>query len=422
MSTYEIHTLDDLEMNIRACGQRQFTGRLELKIQDFAGSQWSLFFYKGGLVGGTSEMHSVRRWCRQLVQHCPHLMGSSQPGSDRTQRTLHQRTRYIDPRYIDQSALMRLTQQGKVSHEQMASVVAGNLREILVDLMQLSHQRRDRLEAQLTYNQLPAALAASTANLIPVGYVWQQALQTWTMWQRSGLENWSPSWAPVIWDMEELRRQTSLLVYHNLTTWINGDRTLRDLAVELKQPLVALTQSLIPYIRKGIIGLIEVRDWQPDSTFKTGSFKTGSFSDYRTAPVSKVRSSSPLVAYIEDSRFDCIAMSQILARAGCRFVNIQDPVQALPILMEQKPDMIFLDLLMPVTNGYEVCSQIRRISAFQQTPIIIVTSSDGIVDRVRAKLVGSSGFVSKPIEPDKILPVLRDCLPSPSESNVDLNS
>jgi two-component system, chemotaxis family, response regulator PixG len=411
MTAYEIHTLDEIEMSIRACGQKQFTGRLDLEIQDFAGLQWNFFFYQGGLIGGSSTVHPVRRWCRQVAQYCPHLAIESRPP-----RGHRQSQAPYSSQYVDQNTLRRLTQQGKVSQEQIAAVVAGNLREIVFDLIQLGKQHGNRLKTQLVYGHLPPGIAATATGVIPVEHIWHQALQSWMDWNQAGLASWSPNWSPVIWDTQELRQQTSLLVYHNLTTWINGDRTLRDLAVKLKQPLVALTQSLLPYIHKGIIGLIEVRDWQRDPGSKLG------FLFDQVTPISQVRSSSPLVAYIEDSRFDCIAMNQILAQAGCRFISIQDPVQALPILMEQKPDAIFLDLLMPVTNGYEVCAQIRRISAFQNTPIIIVTSSDGIVDRVRAKLVGSSGFVSKPIEPDKIIPVLRDCLPSSSRPNFDLNS
>lgn len=104
-------------------------------------------------------------------------------------------------------------------------------------------------------------------------------------------------------------------------------------------------------------------------------------------------------------------MGRILAPAGYRFINIRDSIQALPMLLEHKPDLIFLDLLMPVANGYEVCAQIRRVSSFRNTPVIIITSSDGIVDRVRAKIVGSSGFLAKPIEPGKVLSVVQQYLP-----------
>ncbi len=67
--------------------------------------------------------------------------------------------------------------------------------------------------------------------------------------------------------------------------------------------------------------------------------------------------------------------------------------------------------MMPIANGYEVCSQIRRISQFKNIPVIILTGNNGIVDRVRAKIVGSSEFLSKPIKPEQVLAVVRKYLP-----------
>lgn len=397
MAAYEISDIHELRMSLQACNQKQFTGRLDFEIKGIVGSQWSLFFRLGNLIGGASQVHSIRRWYRQIAHYCPQLVAQpAQPGMEQLQ-------------YFDQSALTGLVRQGKLSQAQMVAVVTGNLVEILFDMIQLAKQHRYQLATQLVYGQLPSDLAALMSVFIRPEQVWEQAMQLWKVWQEAGLERWSPNWAPVIWDAEALQRQTSLFVYHNLTTLVNGDRTLRDLAVKLKQPLVSLSQSLIPYIRQGIMGLVEVRDFHPVPN-ATAAASTIVESATAIHPTS-VRSSSPLVAYIEDSRFDCITMSQILAQTGCRFINIQDPVQALPVLMEQKPNLIFLDLLMPVTNGYEVCAQIRRVSAFQQTPVIIVTSSDGIVDRVRAKLVGSSGFIAKPIEAARVQAILQNHLP-----------
>jgi two-component system, chemotaxis family, response regulator PixG len=107
-----------------------------------------------------------------------------------------------------------------------------------------------------------------------------------------------------------------------------------------------------------------------------------------------------------------MTMNHILSQANYRFINIQDPIQALPILLELKPSLVFLDLVMPNTNGYEVCTQIRRTSTFRNIPIVIVTSNNGIIDRVRAKLVGSSGFLAKPITSEKVLRVLQRYLSS----------
>jgi two-component system, chemotaxis family, response regulator PixG len=390
ISTHTIETPAKFIRHIQACSQEQFTGGLDIEILDAQSSSWNLFFRMGRLIWATSEVHPVRRWCRQLTQHCPKLVepcGESE-----------------FPKYWNYDALAELVRQKQLPQDQMASIIAGNITEILFDILQLWYQRCQGSSVKLSYRKIPEELIASTLVLIQVGHVWQQVEQSWQAWHQSGLTHWSPNLAPVILDAEELRRQTSLLAYHNLTALVNGDRTLRDLGAHLKQNPLPLTLSILPHIWRGAIGLVEVKDL---------SCSTQALADTAMAPISprQTHSTKPLVAYIDDSRFDNLAMNRILAQAGYRFINVRDPVQALPILLEQKPDLIFLDLLMPVTNGYEVCAQIRRISAFKDTPIIIVTASDGIVDRVRAKLIGSTGFISKPIEPEKVLPVLHQHLP-----------
>lgn len=112
------------------------------------------------------------------------------------------------------------------------------------------------------------------------------------------------------------------------------------------------------------------------------------------------------VVYIDDNPADNQAMGEIIQGAGYSYANISDPLQALSQLVDYNPKLIFLELVLPVANGYELCAQIRRISIFRETPIIIVTSNDRIADRVRAKMVGASGFLSKPIRAQRVLKVL----------------
>ncbi|MEM1255204.1 MAG: response regulator [Cyanobacteria bacterium P01_H01_bin.21] len=130
------------------------------------------------------------------------------------------------------------------------------------------------------------------------------------------------------------------------------------------------------------------------------------FPKYR--PVAKSTSSvaSSDVIYIDDSLLDSQTMADIVCGANYGYGNISQPLDAIPSLLETKPGLIFLDLVMPNTNGYELCAQIRRTSALRKTPIIIVTSNDGIIDRVRARFVGASGFISKPIEEKRVLKLL----------------
>jgi two-component system, chemotaxis family, response regulator PixG len=379
IATYKVGTTNELPQHFNACSESKFTGRLDWNIQGIQIPQWSLFFQQGHLIWGASEMHPIRRWSRLLFQHYPQLaVGSVSQGADR-------------PQYWDYDSLATLVQKGKIEHRQLAAFVADTLTEIVFDIINQGQPGNNRVKMQVTYRRLPQDVIDSALVVIQADQVWQQAKQALNIWEQAGLTGFSPNLAPTILDADELRRQSSLLAYHNLTTLADGHWTLRDLAVRLKQPLVSLTQSIKPYVHQGVMGLVEVEDL----SYSVKSVAVG-----------------PLVAYIEDSLFDSAAMSQILAQAGCRFINIRDSIQAMPMLLQHKPDLIFLDLLMPVANGYEVCSQIRRVSALKATPVIIVTSCDGIVDRMRAKLVGSSGFIAKPINPEKVMSVLHQYLPA----------
>ena len=134
--------------------------------------------------------------------------------------------------------------------------------------------------------------------------------------------------------------------------------------------------------------------------------------------IRKVRQDAAQIVYIDDNPADSRTMQKIVEDLGYKYNTIQDPLQALPILLELKPHLIFLDLVMPFANGYEVCAQIRRISAFEQTPIVIVTSNNGIADRVRAKVVGASGFLGKPIQQKKVFKVIDKYVNSTEKSSL----
>jgi len=121
---------------------------------------------------------------------------------------------------------------------------------------------------------------------------------------------------------------------------------------------------------------------------------------------SERQSSAPLVACIDDSQLDSLTMGNILSQAGYGYLTIENALEALPLLLEHKPDFIFVDVVMPIANGYEICSQIRRVSAFKNTPIVILTSNDKMVDRLRAKIAGATSFLAKPIDPEKVIRLL----------------
>lgn len=112
--------------------------------------------------------------------------------------------------------------------------------------------------------------------------------------------------------------------------------------------------------------------------------------------------SRPLIACIDDSNQICVTIEQIVINFGYGFLGIRDSIKVLPLLVEHQPEMIILDLVMPIVGGYELCTQIRRIPEFKNTPILILTSNDSLINQIRAKYVGATSFISKSSGSEKI--------------------
>lgn len=389
----EIRSAENLCNVLQVCSKEQLTnGRLDVTSAE--GHQWSLYFHYGHLIGDTGGIHPVRRWCRQLAYHCPQIV------VDAFNTWNHQSWDY--------ASLAELIRKGEVRREQMVAVVRDNVTEVLFDILQQEEKQHFYGRSPLTYSYIPEnTLYASPLVFLQTSQAWQQAQLLWLTWQQAGLTDYSPNMAPVICHHSKLQQQATSSAYRSFSALLDGRQTIRDLALKLKQKPHILTQSLVPYIQNGLIQLTEIADMSNSVKRYTSLYPEQTPAKKVQPTIKSPSASGSLVAYIDDSSMDSRIMGQILAKAGYQYMNLQDPVLALPMLLEQKPKLIFLDLVMPVANGYEICAQIRRCSIFQNTPVVIVTGNDGIVDRVRAKIVRASDFIAKPITTDKIWTVLR---------------
>ncbi len=186
---------------------------------------------------------------------------------------------------------------------------------------------------------------------------------------------------------------------------LKGQLSWRDLAVNMNKEVVSLSSSLSPYIERQWIDLVEI----PDLEAFNPLFQLA----ISGAPSQRATSNQPLIACVDDSPQIGEILKYICSQANCKFISIQKPLEALPKLISSSPSLIFLDLTMPIVNGYELCTQIKRTSKLKDVPVIILTSNDGMVDRMKAKLVGSSGFLSKPIQKEKILQTIQKYLSLP---------
>lgn len=120
--------------------------------------------------------------------------------------------------------------------------------------------------------------------------------------------------------------------------------------------------------------------------------------------MSEARSLNSLkVMVIDDSNTIRKSAEIFLVQAGCQVVLAEDGFDALAKIADHQPDLIFCDILMPRLDGYQTCALIKKNPRFSSTPVIMLSSKDGLFDRARGRMVGSDEYLTKPFTKDSLL-------------------
>jgi twitching motility two-component system response regulator PilG len=109
------------------------------------------------------------------------------------------------------------------------------------------------------------------------------------------------------------------------------------------------------------------------------------------------------VMVIDDSKTIRRSAETLLKKAGCEVVTAIDGFEALAKITEHKPDIIFVDIMMPRLDGYQTCALIKNNQAFKGTPVIMLSSKDSIFDRARGRIVGSEEYLTKPFSKEDLI-------------------
>lgn len=363
---------------LAALTQHRATGELVVNHPE---QQWKFYFFQGRLVYATSNFHRLRRWARVCRLHCPgvhfpHLLSHElceyqllTQGLDTKQLTLPQAQSMIKTS-LSEGLLAWVSHPGLSSH----------------------WSTRDRFPIS---NTAALGLLLSATQLQDV---LQQVLHLWRQWRQWELGTLSPDVAPVLRPSLPVESSAISLPPTNLIPLLNGQHTFWDIAYRARKPVTTLIQFLLPWMQQGTILLEELPDLPTAA------------SSSRSVATPPHQESSPLIACIDDSPTVGHLLSGIFEPAGYRVLSIQNPFEGLGTLSQCNPALIFLDLAMPDVNGYDLCTFLRKTSRFDATPIIILTSQDGLVDRTRAKLVGASDFVSKQAGPQVLLNLVHQYL------------
>lgn len=109
------------------------------------------------------------------------------------------------------------------------------------------------------------------------------------------------------------------------------------------------------------------------------------------------------VLVIDDSKTIRRTAETLLTKEGCTVYTAVDGFDALAKIADHHPDVIFVDIMMPRLDGYQTCSLIKHNKTFKDTPVIMLSSKDGLFDRARGRIVGSEHYLTKPFTKDELL-------------------
>lgn len=113
------------------------------------------------------------------------------------------------------------------------------------------------------------------------------------------------------------------------------------------------------------------------------------------------------VMVIDDSNTIRRSAEIFLTQSKCEIILAKDGFDAMAKIIDTHPDVIFVDIMMPRLDGYQTCTLIKRNSHFQSTPVIMLSSKDGLFDRARGRMVGSDEYLTKPFTKESLINIVQ---------------
>jgi twitching motility two-component system response regulator PilG len=199
----------------------------------------------------------------------------------------------------------------------------------------------------------------------------------------------SPDQCPVISDPAQLREVLNEHAFRMLGRWVDGKTSIRQMARYLNRDILTVAKAIYPYVQQGLVQLLHLTS--DESLFGRR--------DFDLPQQDKV----PRIVCIDDGATIRKAVEFILNEQGYEATAISNPVRALSLVFQLKPDLILCDIAMPELDGYEICAMLRKSTAFRQTPIVMLTGKDGFIDRVKARMVGATDYLTKPFGESELL-------------------
>ncbi|MDX2273236.1 MAG: response regulator [Cyanobacteriota bacterium] len=363
-------------------GQR--TG--ELFVEASPSDYWFVFFLNGRIVYASYTEGSIARLRDYLRRY------KLEAALDQVE--IPPKSAVGVPEY---HRLWALLESHRLDPAQGKQILLGMVREVLFDLLSLHHgsfifEAGSPLAPQLT--------------TFPVMPLLTEMMTQAQEWKKLHPSIHSPEQAPTIINSAPLKQSLPEPVFKALSQWADGKTSIRQIGRYLGRDTLAVAKAIYPYVKQGSMQL-SAPPPSPDS---------------RQSRAVNIGDRPSHILCIDDSMAIQKTIEFILQNEGYQVTTIGNPLKALGQVFLLNPDMILCDVAMPKMDGYELCAMLRKSSAFQQTPMVMLTGKDSPIDRIKARMAGANEFLNKPFAEKELLTIVESYVGRPQKAGVAAHS
>ncbi len=342
---------------------KKLSGRLTIGDPSDSSIFWRVYFGNGQVHFATSTIGQHERLRYFIQWYYPELVSATSASFQ-----------------SDYEVICDCWQSGNISLPQVRKLLFWLSQEALVQLLALPQAT---VQFEKTVGLDPLLLSVPLKQLI---FPMRAFINQWTQLRP---EISSPFQRPFVKDLEQLpklawQQVRDISFIKSLSHVLTQNLNLYEAACQLKTDTLGLAALLQPMVRAGAVGI-----------------------NSYVVPQSDRRA---VIACIDDSKTTQRNVKMVLEASGYKVLAIADATRALTTLARYKPALILMDINMPEINGYELCRMLRQSTLLKDIPIVMLTGRDGMVDKLRARMVGANDYMTKPFKPQQLLSAVRENL------------
>ena len=361
---------------------------------------WMIYLEEGSLTYASHSLEPfdrLERHLRRLSNDVPTLTLEV-----RTELRLNfgtSESHFLTP-CSDYKAICWLVEQKYITSYQAARLVERLTKEVIETYLLLS---------EINHEIICIPDDFTIFSYLDISALIDKCLKELKAWKAMSPKLWSLDQRPYFFSQPSVDKKLSSEQKTKLSKLLRGF-SFRQLAALLNQEELRLAKNLYPLIADGTIVLRDPQeplDKLPKISAEIIAPNPAVDSTANKISLSAFggnqNKSHLKIACVDDSLTILHQINQFLKEQDLEVFPINDSVKALREIIRIEPNLILLDVGMPNLDGYKLCRMIRNHSSFQKTPIIMVTSNTGLIDRAKAKVAGSTNYMTKPFTESELL-------------------